>query len=167
MPEFLLQDMDDDEEEAEAERVQQEELEMGRRRGKKDVTYHENLSEKDWLKAIGAEEDESDDGTGGGYQEETPKKKKKKRGRDDEDDDSRRKKRKANKKLVKKMMKLIEAVVQYEDSDGRILSEPFNKLPSRKELPDYYEVKAVFRSIFLQHYSHYSGYPQTSGHCKN
>merc|ERR1712066_80232 len=102
--------------------------------------YHENLSEKDWLKAIGAEEDESDDGTGGGYQEETPKKKKKKRGRDDEDDDSRRKERKANKKLVKKMMKLIEAVVQYEDSDGRILSEPFNKLPSRKELPDYYEV---------------------------
>merc|ERR1712024_380333 len=26
------------------------------------------------------------------------------------------------------------------DSDGRILSEPFYKLPSRKELPDYYEV---------------------------
>merc|ERR1711862_907084 len=57
-----------------------------RRRGKKDVTYHENLSEKDWLKAIGAEEEESDDGAGG-YQEETPKKKKKKRGREDEDDE--------------------------------------------------------------------------------
>jgi len=25
-------------------------------------------------------------------------------------------------------------------SDGRILSEPFMKLPSRKELPDYYEI---------------------------
>ena len=24
--------------------------------------------------------------------------------------------------------------------DGRILSDPFMKLPSRKELPDYYEV---------------------------
>merc|ERR1719232_1874604 len=128
LPEFLLQELPD-----------QEEMDMGRRRGKKDVTYHENLSEKDWLKAIGAEEEESDDGAGG-YQEETPKKKKKKRGREDEDDEGRRKKRKANKKLVKKMKKLIEAVVGYEDSDGRILSEPFYKLPSRKELPDYYEV---------------------------
>merc|ERR1712032_1583172 len=36
--------------------------------------------------------------------------------------------------------KLIEVVMQYEDSDGRVLSEPFYKLPSRKELPDYYEV---------------------------
>jgi SWI/SNF-related matrix-associated actin-dependent regulator of chromatin subfamily A protein 2/4 len=76
----------------------------------------------------------------GGFQEETPKKKKKKRGRDDDDDEGRRKKRKANKKLFKKMKKLIDAVVGYEDSDGRILSEPFYKLPSRKELPDYYEV---------------------------
>merc|ERR1719330_1202364 len=69
-----------------------------------------------------------------------PKKKKKKRGREDDDDEGRRKKRKANKKLIKKMKKLIDAVVGYEDSDGRILSEPFYKLPSRKELPDYYEV---------------------------
>merc|ERR1712128_396839 len=37
-------------------------------------------------------------------------------------------------------MGLLEVVMQYEDSDGRILSEPFYKLPSRKELPDYYEV---------------------------
>merc|ERR1712032_990250 len=40
----------------------------------------------------------------------------------------------------KKMKKLIEVVMQYEDSDGRVLSEPFYKLPSRKELPDYYEI---------------------------
>jgi hypothetical protein len=25
-------------------------------------------------------------------------------------------------------------------SDGRVLSEPFMKLPSRRELPDYYEI---------------------------
>merc|ERR1712112_443359 len=37
-------------------------------------------------------------------------------------------------------MGLIEVVMQYEDSDGRVLSEPFYKLPSRKELPDYYEI---------------------------
>merc|ERR1712117_130261 len=45
-----------------------------------------------------------------------------------------------NKKLCKKMKKLIEVVMQYEDIDGRVLSEPFYKLPSRKELPDYYEI---------------------------
>ena len=149
LPEFLLQELpDEEEEEAEAARVHQEEMDMGRRRGKKDVTYHENLSEKDWLKAIGAEDEDSDDGAGG-YQEETPKKKKKKRGRDDEDDEGRRKKRKANKKFIKKMKKLIEAVVGYEDSDGRILSEPFYKLPSRKELPDYYEVNSFFNVAWV------------------
>ena len=73
----------------------------------------------------------------------------KKRGRDDEDDEGRRKKRKANKKLIKKMKKLIEAVVGYEDSDGRILSEPFYKLPSRKELPDYYEVNSIFNVAWV------------------
>merc|ERR1712241_884769 len=139
LPEFLLQQMnDDDEEEAEEERVQQGELESGRKRSRKDVVYHENLSEKDWLKAIGAEEEDSEDGAGG-FQEETPKKKKKKRGRDEDEDDGGRKKKK-NKKLMKKMKKLIDAVMQYEDQDGRILSEPFYKLPSRKELPDYYEI---------------------------
>merc|ERR1719412_1393819 len=117
LPEFLLQQMnDDDEEEAEEERVQQEELESGRKRSRKDVVYHENLSEKDWLKAIGAEEEDSEDGAGG-FQEETPKKKKKKRGRDEDEDDGGRKKKK-NKKLMKKMKKLIDAVMQYEDQDA-------------------------------------------------
>merc|ERR1719471_626528 len=51
-----------------------------------------------------------------------------------------KKKKKGNKKMIKKMKKLIEVVMQYEDSDGRVLSEPFYKLPSRKELPDYYEI---------------------------
>merc|ERR1712228_47591 len=51
-----------------------------------------------------------------------------------------KKRKKGNKRLCKKMKKLIEVVMQYEDSDGRVLSEPFYKLPSRKELPDYYEI---------------------------
>ena len=34
----------------------------------------------------------------------------------------------------------MEIVIQYEDQDGRVLSDPFMKLPTRKELPDYYEV---------------------------
>merc|ERR1712113_387690 len=104
-----------------------------------EVTYHEQLSEKDWLKAIGAEEEDSDDAPSG-YQEETPRKKKKKRSREEQEEEPRKKKKKADRKFMKKMKKLLEVVMQYEDRDGRILSEPFYKLPSRKELPDYYEI---------------------------
>ena len=45
-------------------------------------------------------------------------------------------------KLQKKMKKLMEIVIQYKDQDGsdRVLSDPFMKLPTRKELPDYYDV---------------------------
>merc|ERR1711909_49558 len=50
------------------------------------------------------------------------------------------KKRPGDARMMKKMKKLIEVVMQYQDSDGRTLSEPFYKLPSRKELPDYYEI---------------------------
>merc|ERR1711997_630607 len=130
LPEFLLQDdIDDDDEEEDLEEAQREE-DMGRgNRSRKEVTYHEQLSEKDWLKAIGAEEEESDEAPSG-FQEDTPKKKKKKRAREENEEEPR----------MKKMKKLLEVVMQYEDRDGRILSEPFYKLPSRKELPDYYEI---------------------------
>ncbi|CAL8093802.1 unnamed protein product [Calicophoron daubneyi] len=43
-------------------------------------------------------------------------------------------------KLLKKMQRLLDIVIDYKDKDQRILSEPFIKLPTRKELPDYYEV---------------------------
>merc|ERR1719351_641240 len=73
--------------------------------------------------------------------DDTPSKgKKKKKRRDYEEEEPVKKRKKGNKKLCKKMKKLIEVVMQYEDSDGRVLSEPFYKLPSRKELPDYYEI---------------------------
>lgn len=42
--------------------------------------------------------------------------------------------------MIKKMKKLVEVVNQYQDADGRVLSEPFYQLPTRKELPDYYEI---------------------------
>merc|ERR1719415_27720 len=51
-----------------------------------------------------------------------------------------KRKKGALKKLQKQMRKLLEIVIQYEDQDGRVLSDPFMKLPTRKELPDYYEV---------------------------
>merc|ERR1712209_183970 len=43
LPEFLLAKIDEEE----AERVQQEELDMGRKRSRKDITYHEQMSEKE------------------------------------------------------------------------------------------------------------------------
>ncbi|KAA3677467.1 SWI/SNF-related matrix-associated actin-dependent regulator of chromatin subfamily A member 2/4 [Paragonimus westermani] len=43
-------------------------------------------------------------------------------------------------KLVKKLQRLLDIVIDYKDTDQRVLSEPFMKLPTRKELPDYYEV---------------------------
>ena len=71
----------------------------------------------------------------------------KRRDEDDEDDDvmggpGKKRKKKGqgvDKKLQKKMRKLIAIVKQYKDQDERVLSEPFYKLPSRKELPDYYD----------------------------
>jgi len=131
------------EEEAERAKEIQRQEEMGRgNRSRKEVTYQEQLSERDWLKAIGAEEDGSeDDGVYDMTDDTTPSKKKKsKKKRNNDEDEPLKKKKRGNKSLCKKMKKLIEVVMQYEDSDGRVLSEPFWKLPSKKELPDYYEI---------------------------
>ena len=38
------------------------------------------------------------------------------------------------------MRKLMDVVMMYEVQDGRVLSDPFIKLPTRRELPDYYEI---------------------------
>lgn len=131
--------------EPEVEEEEEEEVVYGRgSRSKKDTNYDDRLSEKEWLKAIGAEDEEYDDSD---EEDESPTKKgkrgkKKRRGDDDDDDDEPRKKKKkgAYKRLLKKMRTLLKIVIEYEDQDGRILSEPFMKLPSKKELPDYYEV---------------------------
>merc|ERR1719341_265742 len=79
LPEFLIKD--DEEIERMEEEAKAEEVDLGRgNRQRKDVAYQEQLSEKDWLKAIGAEEEgesgDSDDGAGGGGggYDDTPKK---------------------------------------------------------------------------------------------
>ena len=144
-------------------------------RSKKETNYDDKMSEKEWLKAIGAEEEDYEGSSSDVEEEQTPKKRgggggrggRKKgrggggRGGDDDDDDdeddaslaSGRKRKRGKgggggggggsgsmKKLQKKMKKLMEIVIKYQDQDGRVLSEPFMKLPSKKELPDYYEV---------------------------
>merc|ERR1712088_520114 len=140
LPPFLLEE----DEEIEDDDVPDEILGRGNR-SKKETNYDDQMSEREWLKAIGAEEegeDYDDDD-----EETTPTKKKRGAGKkrkkgfesDDEDgfDGRKRKKKGSFKKMQKKMTKLME---RYKDEDGRVLSEPFMKLPTRKELPDYYEV---------------------------
>ncbi|KAL4617471.1 putative global transcription activator SNF2L2 isoform X1 [Arapaima gigas] len=43
-------------------------------------------------------------------------------------------------KLTKQMNAIVETVINYKDGSGRKLSEVFVRLPSRKELPEYYEL---------------------------
>ena len=95
------------------------------------------------VQAIGADDDEDEDDE---TQFDDPANKKgrgkgkKKRFDEDDEEEPKKKKKKGNRKLVKKMKKLMSVVVEYQDADGRVLSEPFYKLPSRKELPDYYDI---------------------------
>ncbi|RNA10217.1 putative global transcription activator SNF2L2 isoform X1, partial [Brachionus plicatilis] len=43
-------------------------------------------------------------------------------------------------RLHKKIKFLLDCLLNYADNDGRLLSEPFVQLPTRRELPDYYEI---------------------------
>ncbi|XP_022919947.1 ATP-dependent helicase brm isoform X2 [Onthophagus taurus] len=119
-------------------------------RQRKEVDYTDSLTEKEWLKAI----DETGDYDDEDEEEEQKKKKRgrKKRKRDDSDEDvvvpisSSNKRRRGgggngvDAKLKRQMNKLMNIVLKYTDSDGRLLSEPFMKLPPKKDYPDYYDI---------------------------
>lgn len=168
LPEWMSKD------EEEVERLtceEEEERVFGRgNRQKKDVDYGESLTEKEWLKAIGAMEEEGnvdDDeeeeepgpsGRGSSKRSRATGGSRRKRQRGDgdggnEDDEPSNKKRRGGGRslnaekdssvsapLKRKLKKILEAVMKYTDAEGRMLSQPFMKLPTRKELPDYYEV---------------------------
>lgn len=113
-------------------------------RQRKEVDYTDSLTEKEWLKAIDEGDFEEED-----EEEEKVKKRKgrKRRKRDDSDSEvgtSSSKKRKGqssmDSELKKQMRKLMNIVMKFTDSDGRLLSEPFMKVPARKDYPDYYEI---------------------------
>merc|ERR550532_1806279 len=147
LPDYLLADPEEEsDEETPEDKEKREAVELGRgNRSKKETNYDDQMSEKEWLKVIGAEDEEEFEDAADEPNNEAKKRGpgagKKKRREESEDDEPKKKKKKgAMKKLAKQMRKLIEIVIQYEDQDGRILSDPFMKLPSRKELPDYYEV---------------------------
>ncbi|MCJ8746944.1 hypothetical protein PDJAM_G00147650 [Pangasius djambal] len=116
-------------------------------RHRRDVDYSDTLTEKQWLRAI-------EDGNLEEMEEEIRLKKRKRRryldkGSRREDGDKAKKRRgrpPAEKlspnppKLTKQMSAIIETVINYRDGSGRQLSEVFVQLPSRKELPEYYEL---------------------------
>ena len=43
-------------------------------------------------------------------------------------------------KLTRKMIKLWELVVSYKDEAGRSVSDIFMMLPTKRELPEYYQI---------------------------
>jgi SWI/SNF-related matrix-associated actin-dependent regulator of chromatin subfamily A protein 2/4 len=131
LPPWLIKD------EAEIEQLELEEAEerlFGRgTRSRKEVDYTDGLTEKQWLKAL--EEGKLD--------EASEKVKRRKRRRVDYGDQGRRKRkntRTMSHKLFKTLMRLWESVVEYKDSADRQLSAIFMVLPTRKELPDYYQI---------------------------
>ncbi|XP_037632771.1 probable global transcription activator SNF2L2 isoform X2 [Sebastes umbrosus] len=147
LPSWIIRD------EAEVERLTYEEESekmFGRgSRCRRDVDYSDTLTEKQWLRAV-------EDGNLEEMEEEIRLKKRKRKRRQDKDSSSRedggskgKKKRgrpPAEKhspnppKLTKQMNTIIDTVINYRDGSGRQLSEVFVQLPSRKELPEYYEL---------------------------
>ncbi|XP_017860704.1 PREDICTED: ATP-dependent helicase brm [Drosophila arizonae] len=110
-------------------------------RQRKEVDYTDSLTEKEWLKAIddGAEFDEEEEED----LDSKRKRRKRKNRKDESDDDSlilkRRRRQNLDKRSKKQMHKIMSAVIKH-TQDGRTLSEPFMKLPSRQRLPDYYDI---------------------------
>ncbi|KAM3867802.1 putative global transcription activator SNF2L2 isoform 3-T3 [Diretmus argenteus] len=147
LPSWIIKD------DAEVERLTYEEEEekmFGRgSRCRRDVDYGDTLTEKQWLRAI-------EDGNLEEMEEEIRLKKRKRKRRPDKDSSSREEgSSKAKKKrgrppaeklspnppkLTKQMNTIVDTVVNYRDGSGRQLSEVFVQLPSRKELPEYYEL---------------------------
>uniref|UniRef100_A0A669BHQ5 SWI/SNF related BAF chromatin remodeling complex subunit ATPase 4a n=1 Tax=Oreochromis niloticus TaxID=8128 RepID=A0A669BHQ5_ORENI len=147
LPGWILKD------DAEVERLtceEEEEKMFGRgSRQRKEVDYSDSLTEKQWLKAI--EEGNLEDIEEEVRHKKTTRKRKRDRDHDGGPDEDGKKAKKRGRppaeklspnppSLTKKMKKIVDAVIKYKDGNGRQLSEVFIQLPSRKELPEYYEL---------------------------
>ncbi|XP_032517257.1 ATP-dependent helicase brm [Danaus plexippus] len=116
-------------------------------RQRKEVDYTDSLTEKDLLQAIDEDMDEEDDDDDDDevLDKKRRRGRKRRRNQDDSDEDevpctSRRKSKTELNQLKKRLKNIMKKVIDYSDENGRVLSEPFMKLPSRRELPDYYDV---------------------------
>ena len=142
LPDFLIRD--DEEIENLCEEDEEDPQELGRgSRQRKEVDYTDSLTEREWLKAIneGDEEEEEEDDNDGSHRR--SKKKSRKRKHRDEESSSHSSRKKSKLEVpnnVKHAMRcVIEMVMKYSE-DGRVIAEPFVKLPAKKALPDYYEL---------------------------
>ncbi|KAJ4436030.1 hypothetical protein ANN_18657 [Periplaneta americana] len=152
LPDWLVKD---DEEVERWTFEEEEENYLGRgSRQRKEVDYSDSLTEKEWLKAIdeaGEDFEEEEEEEEKKLRKKTRKRRKKGEEEEEEEATQNKKRRSAaataaslvssiDPRLKRQMRKLMNIVIKYTDSDGRVLSEPFMKLPSRRELPDYYEI---------------------------
>ncbi|CAL8137996.1 unnamed protein product [Orchesella dallaii] len=145
LPEWLLREDEDDDKDDEETDLEAEKAGRGSRQ-RKEVDYTDSLTEKEWLKVIGAmdedkeEDDESENGSGEGGKKRLSRKRGKTNKPVFEATAPSQVSKKALVRMKSQMRKLMNIVIAYKDSDGRILSEPFMALPSRRELPGYYQV---------------------------
>uniref|UniRef100_A0A0N4ZEF5 SNF2-family ATP dependent chromatin remodeling factor snf21 n=1 Tax=Parastrongyloides trichosuri TaxID=131310 RepID=A0A0N4ZEF5_PARTI len=119
------------------------------RRNRKNVNYSSDLmSDRDFFKAYDDDdEDQEDEPTKsrGRKERKNGSGSRRKRVHLDEDDEdtedsrSARKKRRASPESQKLFMEAVDGLCQIQKQDGTILADPFIHLPSRKELPHYYE----------------------------
>ncbi|KXJ08359.1 putative global transcription activator SNF2L2 [Exaiptasia diaphana] len=115
-------------------------------RQRKEVDYSEHLTEKQWLKAI--EEGSLDEIE----ERQKTRKMNKKRKREGDEVDSPKVKKKRGRppvvkmspnppELTKKMKRLVKYINKHvDDESGRCLAEAFLVLPTKKDLPDYYQI---------------------------
>ncbi|ODN00177.1 ATP-dependent helicase brm [Orchesella cincta] len=142
LPEWIVKADEDDDK---WEEVDLEEKAGRGSRQRKEVDYSDSLTEKEWLKVIGAmdedkeEDEESENGSGEGGKKRISRKRKSNKPVFEATAPSQVSK-KALVRMKSQMRKLMNIVISYQDSDKRVLSEPFMALPSRRELPDYYQI---------------------------
>ncbi|XP_037087593.1 ATP-dependent helicase brm-like [Pollicipes pollicipes] len=155
LPDWLLRD------EAEIDELTREEDDSGLfgrgSRARKEVDYSDRLNDRDWLRAIGAVDEDGNEILEDEEEEQVKKRGRRagpsrssgtgrKRARDDEDERPRKKRGRPSgvvavtPRMRRAMRSAVQSLVDYTDADGRVLIDPFFKLPSRKELPDYHEV---------------------------
>ncbi|CAO4375071.1 unnamed protein product [Caenorhabditis nigoni] len=112
------------------------------RRRRKEVDYSGDLmSEEQFMKQVEEVEDENER-----YIAEKKKQRKRKLAGLDENDDTMddvvlaHKKKKTDPELVEKINEMLAPIMEYTDEDEALIVEPFQTLPTRKELPDYYQI---------------------------
>ncbi|CAL2041348.1 unnamed protein product [Caenorhabditis brenneri] len=112
------------------------------RRRRKEVDYSSDLlTDEQFMQQVEEVEDEH---------ERTVAEKKKQRKRKmaglDENDDSmddvvlQHKKKKTDPELAEKINEMLNVILEYKDEEGDLIAEPFQTLPTKKELPEYYQI---------------------------